>query len=194
MNRHLLGVAELEQALTATRGVIAHVTPLRYDDPTPCAPWDVRALLNHTINGVHWYATSVATGASPPIEEVDFAAGTPLAAYDDGIGAALAAFGAPGALDGLVRLTYAELAGDFVAFLLAREQLVHAWDLATATGQPTDLAPALAERLLETSRTRTSAKLRGDDERTPFGPAIDPPAGTDAAGRLAAFLGRAIGD
>ena len=70
-----------------------------------------------------------------------------------------------------------------------REILTHGWDLATATGQPTELDPELAEFALEISMASLTPDMRAD-ERVPFGPVvpIDPDAGVYA--RLAAWLGR----
>ena len=38
-------------ALEATREVVAGITDDQWTRPTPCAEWDVRALLNHVVAG-----------------------------------------------------------------------------------------------------------------------------------------------
>jgi hypothetical protein len=67
----------------------------------------------------------------------------------------------------------------------------HAWDLAKATGQSTDLNPALAAQLLTGAQAMVSPEFRGP-EGAPFGfeVAVDPTA--CAADRLAGFLGRTV--
>ncbi|WP_344941685.1 hypothetical protein [Sphaerisporangium flaviroseum] len=70
------------------------------------------------------------------------------------------------------------------------EMLVHGWDLATATGRSTDLAPDVAEATLPSVRA-----IYGDLPRTPggsFAPAQEVPEGASAADRLAAYLGRTV--
>ena len=69
--------------------------------------------------------------------------------------------------------------------------MASAWDLAIATGQPTDLDPELAEYVLAFSKQMMSRPgLRGDGR--PFGE--EQPCGYEcpAADRVAAFLGRKL--
>jgi uncharacterized protein (TIGR03086 family) len=74
--------------------------------------------------------------------------------------------------------------------LAAIEQFTHGWDLARATGQPTDLDPELAEDLLLLAKEAVLEEFRGPNELALFGPAVDPPESAGPADRLAAFLGR----
>jgi uncharacterized protein (TIGR03086 family) len=75
--------------------------------------------------------------------------------------------------------------------LRTSDLLTHAWDLAIATGRPTDLDPELAEYVLAFSKQMMSRPgLRGVGR--PFGdeqPCDDERPATD---RLAAFLGREL--
>jgi len=55
-------IADLHaDALAATRRIVAGIEPAQYGDPTPCADWDVRALLDHLIAG-NWWAAELAAG------------------------------------------------------------------------------------------------------------------------------------
>lgn len=67
----------------------------------------------------------------------------------------------------------------------------HAWDLAKATGQKTDLHAELAESLMDLAVAHMANVPRGE-EPAPYGPEQTAPAGAPAADRLAAFLGRAV--
>ena len=73
--------------------------------------------------------------------------------------------------------------------LATTDTFTHGWDLAKATGQSTDLDPALAEELLQAAQLLVPDQFRGD-EPMPFAPPVEPPAGATAADRLAAFMGR----
>ncbi|MGD0607997.1 MAG: TIGR03086 family protein, partial [Streptosporangiaceae bacterium] len=70
-----------------------------------------------------------------------------------------------------------------------QEILTHGWDLAQATGQPTEGDPDLAFFALAGAKRVLPAELRGDDE-IPFGPVVDVPAEAGPYAQLAAWLGR----
>ncbi|MGD9701551.1 MAG: TIGR03086 family metal-binding protein [Acidimicrobiia bacterium] len=183
----------LARAFAMTREILANTTPDQYDRPTPCESWNVRALANHIVEGANWFALCVDGGAAPdpdPTHGVDFAAGDLLASYDDGARATLAAFGAPGAQDRLIKLPFGELPGAVFMAIATNDVFTHGWDLADATGQPTDLDPEIATQLLAQLRGFVSDDLRGPDGEAPFGPAVDPPTAASPAAQLAAFLGR----
>jgi uncharacterized protein (TIGR03086 family) len=184
--------ALLERAFASTRGVVAGISPEDLHRPTPCSGWDVRTLVNHTIGGSYWYAEAMRDRVSPPIDgdDDDYAAADLLGAYDQGIGLALAAFGATGALEADVDFVGAIVPGAIVMGLAATDTFTHGWDLAVATDQPRDLDPALAEELLVLADRILPGTLRGTTDADLFRPALDAPPGALAADRLAAFLGR----
>jgi uncharacterized protein (TIGR03086 family) len=181
---------ELSRALQGTLTVLTKIQPGQLDAPTPCASWDVRALINHVTGSARWWAGTI-TGAADPAA-ADYAAGDYAAAYQESIQIALAAFGADGVLDRTVRLPFGELPGAVVLGMAATEQFTHGWDLARATGQPTDLDPDLAAELLGQARLAITDAYRGPDGEALFGPVRQAPAGASPADQLAAFLGRAV--
>jgi uncharacterized protein (TIGR03086 family) len=180
----------LARACASTRAVLARIRPGQLDAPTPCAAWDVRALINHFVSTPSWAAAAVSTGDGTAAADQDHAAGDYLASYDAAVRAALDAFSAPGALEQPVALPFGEFPGAFLLGILAQEQFVHGWDLARAAGQPTNLDPGLAADLLITAEAVITDAFRGPDGAAFFGPATPPPPGAGAADRLAAFLGR----
>jgi len=126
-----------------------HVTPIgadQWDAPTPCTDWTVRDLVNH-VAGEGLWAVPLMRGAT--IAEVgDRFDGDVLGG--DPAGTALAA--AREAVDvvdetlpthGSVHLSYGDESMDEYVRQLAADHLVHAWDLAAATGQDTALDPEL---------------------------------------------------
>jgi uncharacterized protein (TIGR03086 family) len=192
---------ELRRALQSTLAVLTKVQPGQLDAPTPCASWDVRTLISHVTGSARWWAGTVAvTGAGADagdLAEADYAAGDYAAAYAAAYARssqiALAAFGADGVLDRTVRLPFGEFPGAVVLGMAATEQFTHGWDLARATGQPTDLDPELAAELLGQARLVITDAYRGPDGEALFGPARTAPAGASPADQLAAFLGRGPG-
>jgi uncharacterized protein (TIGR03086 family) len=180
----------LARACASTRAVLAGIRPGQLGAATPCASWDVRALINHFVGTADWAAGAVRTGDGTPAAARDYAAGDYLASYDAAVQAAVDAFGAPGALERAVRLPFGEFPGAFVLRIAVQDQFVHGWDLARAAGQPADLDPGLAEDLLASARAVVSDAFRGPEGTALFGPARQAGPGAGAAGRLAAFLGR----
>jgi len=115
-----------------------------------------------------------------------------VAAYQESIQIAVAAFSADGAMDRTIQLPFGEFPGTVLLSLATMEQFTHGWDLARATGQSTDLDPSLAAGLLSQARLAIPDAFRGPDGQALFGTARDAPAGTGPADQLAAFLGRAV--
>lgn len=179
----------MERAMEVAKGVLANVRPEQFDDPTPCASWKVRDLVNHLVGGSHWFAASMEAGEAPGGDPSDLASGDFVASYEEGVKKAVAAFGAPGAQDKMVALPFGTMPGSAFMGIATTDTFTHAWDLAKATGQSTDLDPDLAEQLLAGARMFISDSFRGA-EPMPFGPEREAPEGATAADRLAAFLGR----
>lgn len=186
----------LERAFSIARGVLANVTPDQYDLPTPCASWDVRRLLSHYVGASHWFAMCVNAGEAPEddtTESVDYTQGDLLASYDAGIKASVEAFGAPGAQEKMVKLPFGEMPGGVFMGIATNDVFTHAWDLARATGQSTDLDPEFAAQLTDGARMFVQDAFRGPDgSGAPFGAEQTPPDGASAADRHAAFLGREV--
>jgi len=181
---------QLARACQSNLGVLENVKAQDLGAPTPCASWDVRALVNHFIGTARWWA-AIMTGADEPTEE-DYAAGDLMAAYKASIGVATAAFAADDAMKRTVPLPFGEFPGTVVLSMAALDQFAHGWDLARALGLPTDLDPALAGELLGQARQTIPDAFRGPDGQAPFGPALEAPAGAAPADQLAAFLGRRV--
>jgi uncharacterized protein (TIGR03086 family) len=187
-------VTDLDKALRSTLAILAKVEPGQLDAPTPCASWDVRALINHFIGTAHWWA-GVIDGAGEDGGDgtaVDYAAGDYVAAYTQAGKIAVAAFGADDVPGATIRLPFGEFPGAVVLAMAALDQFTHGWDLALAIGYPADLDPELAADLLGHARLAVTDDLRGPDGAAPFGPASAAPAGAGPAGQLAAFLGRPV--
>jgi uncharacterized protein (TIGR03086 family) len=189
--------AELNRAVTSTMEVLQQVRAEQMAGPTPCASWDVRALINHFVGSARYWAAMLDEEGLNGLDGMgpapDYAAGDYVAAYEESIRIADAAFTAEGALERLVRLDQGEFPGAVALGFATTDQFTHGWDLARAIGQPTaGLDPGLAEALLTQARFAVTDDYRGPDGVAVFGPERTAPAGAGPADRLAAFLGRSV--
>jgi uncharacterized protein (TIGR03086 family) len=143
----------------------------------------VKALIDHVIAG-NQRVTERAAQVALLHEDLG-------AAHRASAKAAQETFAAPEALTRTYQLPVGELPGTAFIELRTSDLLAHAWDLAIATGQPTDLDSELAEYVLAFSKQMMSRPgLRGDGR--PF--AEEQPCGDErpAADRVAAFRGREL--
>src|SRR5438552_11639235 len=175
----------LSRAFSSTRNVLSNVKQDQLDDATPCKSWKVRDLVNHIVGGAHWFGATTEAGESAPLSEKDWTEGDMVGSFDEGVARAVAAFGAPGAQEKIVKLPFGEFPGSVYMGIATTDTFTHGWDLAKATGQSTDLDPELADQLLEAAARLVPDQFRGE-EPMPFGPKVEPAVGATAADRLAA--------
>jgi len=161
--------------LDQLEALLAEVRPERFDDPTPCAEWTVRDLVDHVVEAPANFATMMRG------EEVDWSS-TPrhddwLAAYRRGADELRSQLPSAGEVPPMAGFQAAEFA-------------VHSWDLARALGRGTsDLDPWVAECGFEAMRGALTPERRG----SAFGPEQQAPADADIYERIAAFSGRSVG-
>ncbi|MEV5704407.1 TIGR03086 family metal-binding protein [Actinoallomurus sp. NPDC052274] len=132
--------------------VVQGIDPGGLSLPTPCTEYDVRALLNHLIYWTGFRFEAAARKAPPPespAEGDDFTAGPDWAGrYAVRVRAAAAAWSEPAAWEGETALFPAmTMPAPVVGGMLFAEVLLHAWDLAAATGQKVPLDDELARAL-----------------------------------------------
>jgi uncharacterized protein (TIGR03086 family) len=181
------------RAVSASRPVIASVTPERMGESTTCESWKVADLVNHMIEAPAFAATVMETGdfAQHKGDGTDHVqAGDYLAAYDAATERALAAFRADGAMQKIVKMPFGELPGSVFLGIASGDAFMHGWDLAKSIGGDTDLDPELAAEILEAVTPLLPDEMRGPDGKAPFGPLVEVPADARAIDRLAGFLGR----
>ncbi|MEP7202902.1 MAG: TIGR03086 family metal-binding protein [Ilumatobacteraceae bacterium] len=146
-------------ALDSTRAIVTGVRDDQWKLASPCGGWNVRELLNHVVAGNLW-AAELANGRT--IADVgstldgDVLGADPVAAYDASADAAAAAFETPGALDAPCAVSYGPVPGSVYAGHRFLDVLIHGWDLARATGQPTDLDPRLVDGCWDVVRPQLS--------------------------------------
>jgi uncharacterized protein (TIGR03086 family) len=179
----------LEQAFASTGGILANVSGDDLDLPTPCASWSVRDLVNHIVGGTNYFSVTAETGAAPPVGDADHTTGDFKREFEQGAQRAVKAFSAPGAMEKTMNLPFGQIPGSIFVLIAATDTFTHGWDLAKATGQPTDLDPALADQLFQAAQVIPD-EMRGADGQAPFGPKVEVPASASAANKLAGFMGR----
>jgi uncharacterized protein (TIGR03086 family) len=180
-------LAQLREASAVFAEVLANVTPEQMGLPTVNDEWDVRGLINHLVAGNEWMAKVLVAGSAPRPSGDAIGERSPVAAYDESWQELIAAFEAPGALQRMVTMPFGEVPGAALAGLRFNDTIAHAWDLAKATGQSTDLAPELCEAALAMARQRFTGR---DRSQLPFKPEVAVPDDACAADRLAGFLGK----
>ena len=180
----------LRKAFASTERVLADVKADQMDDPTPCASWNVRDLVNHIVGGTTYFAVAAETGVAPDNSRVDYTAGDFTATFATGARRAVAAFAAEGTMDKVLKLPFGELPASIFVFIAATDTFTHGWDLAKATGQSTDLDPETAAELLAAVSGFLPDSFRGPDGEAPFGPRVEVATSSCAADQLAAFMGR----
>jgi uncharacterized protein (TIGR03086 family) len=125
------------RSLDAIRPIIARVRPADLDCPTPCADWDLRALLAHMIGQDHGFAAAVLADVSADA----FAPREPsIAAHEAGAAVVVAAFATA---DPTRPVLLAEFEGrrfplrSVIGFHLL-DTLAHGWDVASSLGIEVD--------------------------------------------------------
>ena len=125
---------------------VATISEDRWDDPTPCTEWDVRALVNHVVGEDRWTAPLL---VGKTIAEVgdqfdgDLLGDDPIAATREAAAEASTATAELGPAGGKVHLSYGEEEMDEYLRQLSADHLIHGWDAAVATGGDTTLDPEL---------------------------------------------------
>lgn len=182
-----------DRAVDETARLVDGVKPEQMNLPTPCAGWDVRALLAHLVGGnMRWAALpngdpltrGPARGSGPT---ADLLGDDPAAAYRRSAAALQAAWREPALLDRTFEIPIGVLPGRAAFHVRLVETVVHAWDLARATGQ----RPAFDPEVVETAARFSRSHLPADQPPgTPFAPPVPVADDLPAIDRLAAFLGR----
>jgi len=180
-----------QRAVAQTESIVAAIVPAQFGLPTPCDQYDVRALLSHTVGGLNRIAIVGEGGDALAIPAR--ADGVPddgwLAAYQAAAARARAAWADDAKLDALFEVPWGKVPGRIAVSGYVQEITVHGWDLAKATGQPTELDPEIASWVLAVAQRILPPEPRGGEE-IPFGPVVPVPPGAGAYARLAAWLGR----
>ena len=142
-----IDLVELHRRATDAFGQRVHaVEGADWGRPTPCPGWDVRALVQHVVGENRWTPPLLAGRTIAEVGdrfEGDLLGDVPAASWDDSARKALEAVGRDGALLATAHLSFGDVPGEVYVSQLFADFLVHAWDLARATGGDERLDPEL---------------------------------------------------
>lgn len=181
---------QLEVILPSLVGIARTITPDQMANPSPCARFDVRGVMNHMIGGARFFAAQLRGEPvpAPPSPDTDLTGDDPVGTFAAAMEELLAATRAPGAYERTVVAPFGEVPGAVVAQFLTLDGMVHAYDLATATGQPYAPPDELVAAVLAFAEQAIAPEMRDGDT---FAAAVTPPADASGLQRLVAFTGRA---
>jgi uncharacterized protein (TIGR03086 family) len=182
----------LERARAWTGSILDGVHKEDLHEPTPCSDWDVSMLLDHLIADIDTF-NRVASGepldlvtSIKPEGPENKGRATPNAsvAFERVVERAREIWARPGAVEQKYKTSRSELPGAALFNIFLIELLVHGWDLAKATGQPTEMPADLAEAELSFTTAMMKERRMGFEQPVPV------PEDASATDRLVAWLGR----
>lgn len=182
---------QLEVILPSLVEIAGNVEPDQMGNPSPCRDFDVRGVFNHMIGGARFFAAQFRGEAppEPPAPGTDLTGDDPIATFTAAMDELLAATKAPGALERTVVAPFGSVPGSVVARFLTLDGMVHAYDLASATGQTYAPPEELAAEVLAFAKGAIAPEMRDGDT---FAAEVTPPAGASSLVRLVCFTGRTV--
>jgi uncharacterized protein (TIGR03086 family) len=174
-----------QRAQDVFAGVLVNVSTDQLGAATPCSEWTVDDLIQHVIGGNERVGPWSGSAEEPPARPDDL-----VAAHRAAAAAAQDVFARPDGMTTVFKLPFGEIPGQMFIGMRTSDVLTHAWDLAAATGQSTDLDPELAAEQLAAVRAFVGPQFRG--QGMPFGDEQQCSSDRAPADQLAAFLGRKV--
>lgn len=165
------------RAQFATR--LARVMPGDMDKPTPCAAWDVRALIDHVVRGDIMALAQLrgADGNGALVAAIEAVVDDePQRAFADAADELDAEFREAGVMERVVHHPVGDVSGAAQLGFRVGDYTYHAWDLARATGQDETLDPEVVEVVWAAASTN-AARMRASGL---FGEGASSALGSDA--------------
>lgn len=186
-----LWVATLRRAGAEFDRRLRRVTRTDWRKPTPCAEWDVYALVNHVVVGGWRYGRVLQGGSLAQFvstRNADVLGMDALGEWDRARQFSESAFAEPGALDRRATIVVGEVSGADLLCVRLFELTVHTWDLARALGLDENLDASVLDAAERGRQVLAPLAQRPDiqwfDDLLP----VDP--GETAQGRLLRLAGR----
>ncbi len=184
----------LQQSIEIAVGAIRGTDLARYSDPSPCAKYIVRDVVNHLAFG---FLLAHCSGAREPWDpswtgedRTPYLVGLPeqmwAQACADEADATARVWADPSAWEGEASMGGAPMPAAAIGAMMTAEFAVHAWDLAAATGRSVDVPAALGAVVLDGVLAMAPSGREGGW----FGAEVEVPAGAPAFERALAASGR----
>jgi uncharacterized protein (TIGR03086 family) len=185
-------IALLASAIRYALGACAQVAPGEMALATPCAEWDLAALLAHLAASMADVESAIRTGAldldpgDPPAvaPRGSSVRGDPVEVLRDRAANLLVACYDHHGPQRLVLVGGLPLAAGIIACTGAVEIAVHGWDVSAARGRGDPIPPALAIRMLGLCPLLVTSR------EGLFAPPVEVPPQASPGDRLVAYLGR----
>ncbi|EFF91951.1 conserved hypothetical protein [Streptomyces sp. e14] len=182
----------LLSALDQLERLVGRLDTARLDRETPCAEYDLRALLGHTVGAVHRIAYVGEGGRG-----LDVAAAAGRIADTDWGGAVCrahrrlaAAWADEAKLDREVEVPWGLVPGRIALSGYVMEVVTHTWDIAQVIDPAAELDERLSQAALDIAQKVLPPEPRGGE--VPFGEVRPVPDDADVHTRLAGWLGRTV--
>lgn len=181
--------AQLAIILPALTDLVEGIEPSHLHQPTPCARFDVRGVLDHMI-GLGGTFAYLFRGEQPPEPTAPVEnGGVPVAEFRTAMDDLLDAVRSDGAMARTVQSPLGAMPGETFARLVAFDGAVHGFDIARGIGRDFGLPDDVVTAVDGFARNALTEDLRDGDT---FKHATTPPAGASPIERLAAFSGRTV--
>jgi uncharacterized protein (TIGR03086 family) len=190
-----MSTLDLGPAAQAMSAVVQGVDPAQLDAPTPCPGYTVAALLDH----IGLVATAFADAARKENLDTSGAGAPPGAAshldpewktkIPRDLDALAEAWRDPDAWTGMTSAGSVEMPGEVAGIVAADELVVHAWDLARATGQDVATDRAALEAAMQ-MLGQFQEPGRVAEPGAAFGTVVDTADDAPLLDRVVAFSGR----
>lgn len=176
--------------VTEVLGELIEQTPhSALHDPTPCTEFEVKDLLDHVVmvmgrvaalgQGAHWSTIQQQAVEGGWLDDYRRAAHDVMQAWTD-----------PAKLEQTYEVPWGEFPGAAIIATYTAELGVHAWDLATATGQKIHIDDELLAGALFAAKAIPAEGRDAHD--MPFDPVVDPGSDAPVLLQMAGWMGRKV--
>ena len=171
-------------------GLTAGLDTADLDRPSPCAGWNVRSLLSHTLASIDAFAAAIDGQGGPTEEELfsgaDILGSAPFAVAESSSARSHRAWSTITDWRSPIATVLGEMPAEQAIGIITYSTLVHSWDLAVAVDRTVEfdhdeagLAEAVGSQLVPALRPQSL-----------FGPAIATESTATPTQRVVAFAGR----
>lgn len=186
-------VPDLSRALDQLAHVIDGVDVNDMEAPTPCVSWTVQDIVDHVVDDLTQFQVSARGGTPDHHSKAPYAGGDFGATFRTGAAVLIEVWTATGDPERTIKLPMGEVPASFLIRQQTAEFLVHAWDIATATGQKVNWDDDIAATALAWARGAMKPEFRGPEcDGKVFGPKTEAPEDAQPQEQLVAFFGRTI--